>query len=397
KSGIPTVTTQPHDLVVFKNTDMTTPVELAGFADNESISDVQIVSTNGNTKDEMGLTVGEKDKENNTKAALISGKTGTSYGVGKHTRKLRALDNLGQASAATNDFYVRVVDATVNQPDTAIEKAFGQALTPEDVRPKINFNVGSGQDNMIDFEVIIPADAPTSGQNKDIPVIIRTKAHANAPEDFKRTFVSQDKTVTVRATWPTQAAHIEVVPPANTAPALIDSARPTTETDKNALINALKEDNKTPEGTSKFPENTTFDVAEDGTVTITYPDRSSEQVTVPFKQKDSAQHTPVVAETPIESATTAGTPLTEDERNAVKAAVTVPNFPAGDRQPTITVPDNASVTNGTEGNTGKPVVVATVEYPDGSSENVEVPVKSGIPTVTTQPHDLVVFKNTDMT
>ncbi|HEL1656232.1 TPA: hypothetical protein TXN47_002354, partial [Streptococcus suis] len=174
-------------------------------------------------------------------------------------------------------------------------------------------------------------------------------------------------------------------------------ARPTTETDKNALINALKEDNKTPEGTSKFPENTTFDVAEDGTVTITYPDRSSEQVTVPFKQKDSAQHTPVVAETPIESATTAGTPLTEDERNAVKAAVTVPNFPAGDRQPTITVPDNASVTNGTEGNTGKPVVVATVEYPDGSSENVEVPVKSGIPTVTTQPHDLVVFKNTDMT
>ncbi|HEL2299688.1 TPA: LPXTG cell wall anchor domain-containing protein, partial [Streptococcus suis] len=224
-------------------------------------------------------------------------------------------------------------------------------------------------------EVIIPADAPTSGQNKDISVIIRTKAHANAPENFKQTFVSQDKTVTVRATWPTQAAHIEVVPPAETDPALIDSARPTTETDKNALINALKEANKTPEGTSKFPENTTFDVAEDGTVTITYPDRSSEQVTVPFKQKDSAQHTPTVAETPINSATTAGTPLTEDERNAVKAAVTVPNFPAGDRQPTITVPDNASVTNGTNGNTGKPVVVATVEYPDGTTEQVEVPVR----------------------
>ncbi|HEM3582289.1 TPA: FIVAR domain-containing protein, partial [Streptococcus suis] len=374
KSGIPTVTTQPHDLVVFKNTDMTTPVELAGFADNESISDVQIVSTNGRTQDEMDLTVGEKDKENNTKAALISGKTGTSYGVGKHTRKLRALDNLGQASAATNDFYVRVVDATVNQPETAIEKAFGQSLTPEDVRPKINFNVGSGQDNMIDFEVIIPADAPTSGQNKDISVIIRTKAHANAPENFKQTFVSQDKTVTVRATWPTQAAHIEVVPPAETDPALIDSARPTTETDKTALINALKEANKTPEGTSKFPENTRFDVAENGAVTITYPDNSSETVTVPFKQKDSAQHTPVVAETPIDSATTAGTPLTETERNAVKAAVTVPTY-SGSGQPTVTVPADARVTNGTNGNTGKPVVVATVEYPDGSRENVEVPVR----------------------
>ncbi|WP_099870994.1 Rib/alpha-like domain-containing protein, partial [Streptococcus suis] len=374
KSGIPTVTTQPNDLVVFKNTDMTTPVELGGFTDNESISDVQIVSTNGSTKDEMNLTVGEKDKGSNTKAALISGKTAANYGVGKHTRKLRALDNLGQASAATNDFYVRVVDATVNQPQTAISKAFGQALTPEDVRPKINFNVGSGQDNMIDFEVIIPTDAPTSGQDVEVPVIIRTKAHANAPENFKQSFVSQDKTVTVRATWPTQAAHIEVVPPAATAPALIDGAAPTTEEDKTALINALKEANKTPEGTSKFPENTRFDVAENGEVTITYPDNSSEPVTVPFKQKDSAQHTPVVAETPINSAATANTPLTEEERNAVKAAVTVPTF-TGDRQPTVTVPADARVTNGTNGNTGKPVVVATVEYPDGSRETVEVPVR----------------------
>ncbi|WP_099807307.1 Rib/alpha-like domain-containing protein, partial [Streptococcus suis] len=264
--------------------------------------------------------------------------------------------------------------ATVNQPETAIEKAFDQALTPEDVRSTINFNVGSGQNNLIDFDVVIPADAPTSGKNVEVPVIIRTKAHASASEEFKRTFVSQDKTVTVRATWPTQADNIEVTAPADTTPVLIDGARPTSEADKTALIDALKEANKTPEGTSKFPENTRFDVAENGAVTITYPDRSSETVTVPFKQKDSAQHTPTVAETPINSAATAGTPLTEDERNAVKAAVTVPNFP-GDRQPTVTVPENARVTNGTEGNTGKPVVVATVEYPDGSSETVEVPVK----------------------
>ncbi|HEL1823224.1 TPA: GA module-containing protein [Streptococcus suis] len=369
KSGFPTVTTQPHDLVVFKNTDMTTPVELGGFMDNESIKDVQIVSPDGRTPDEMGLTVGEKDKENNGKAALISGKTNSA--VGKHTRKLRALDNLDQASAATNDFAVRIVDATVNQPETAISKVFGQALTPEDVRPKINFDVGTGQNNMIDFDVIIPTNTPTSGQNVEVSVTIRTKAHASAPDSFKQSFVSQEKTVTVRATWPTQAAHIEVAPPADTAPALIDSARPTTDADKTALINALKEANKTPEGTSKFPENTDFSVAEDGRVTITYPDRSSETVTVPFKQKDSAQHTPVVTETPINSAATAGTGLTEEERNAVKVAVTVPTY-SGSGQPTVTVPADARVTNG---NTGKPVVVATVEYPDGSRENVEVPVR----------------------
>ncbi|MGQ7557642.1 Rib/alpha-like domain-containing protein [Streptococcus suis] len=471
KSGIPTVTAQPHDIVVFKNTDMTTPVELAGFTDNESIKDIQIVGTDGSSLDQMGLTVDEKAKENNVKSALISGKTNSA--VGKHTRKLRALDNLDQASAATNDFSVRIVDATVNQPETAITKEFGQALTPEEVRSTINFNVGSGQNNLIDFDVVIPADAPTSGKNVEVPVIIRTKAHASASEEFKRTFVSQDKTVTVRATWPTQADNIEVTAPADTTPVLIDGARPTSEADKTALINALKEANKTPEGASKFPENTRFDVAENGAVTITYPDNSSETVNVPFKQKDSAQHTPVVAETPINSAATAGTELTEDERNAVKAAVTVPNYPAGDRQPTVTVPADARVTDGTNGNTGKPVVVATVEYPDGSTEQVEVPVrqrdtladstdlvvpeavqikgttvaedekqtiidalkaanpgklpddpssysvapngtvtvtysdnssepidvplKSGIPTVTAQPHDIVVFKNTDMT
>ncbi|HEM5075313.1 TPA: GA module-containing protein [Streptococcus suis] len=372
KSGIPTVTAQPHDIVVFKNTDMTTPVELAGFTDNESIKDIQIVGTDGSSLDQMGLTVDEKAKENNVKSALISGKTNSA--VGKHTRKLRALDNLDQASAATNDFSVRIVDATVNQPETAITKEFGQALTPEEVRSTINFNVGSGQNNLIDFDVVIPADAPTSGKNVEVPVIIRTKAHASASEEFKRTFVSQDKTVTVRATWPTQADNIEVTAPADTTPVLIDGARPTSEADKTALIDALKEANKTPEGTSKFPENTRFDVAENGAVTITYPDRSSETVTVPFKQKDSAQHAPTVAETPINSAATAGTPLTEDERNAVKAAVTVPNFP-GDRQPTVTVPENARVTDGTNGNTGKLVVVATVEYPDGSSETVEVPVR----------------------
>ncbi|HFI0938263.1 TPA: Rib/alpha-like domain-containing protein, partial [Streptococcus suis] len=372
KSGIPTVTAQPHDIVVFKNTDMTTPVELAGFTDNESIKDIQIVGTDGSSLDQMGLTVDEKAKENNVKSALISGKTNSA--VGKHTRKLRALDNLDQASAATNDFSVRIVDATVNQPETAITKEFGQALTPEEVRSTINFNVGSGQNNLIDFDVVIPADAPTSGKNVEVPVIIRTKAHASASEEFKRTFVSQDKTVTVRATWPTQADNIEVTAPADTTPVLIDGARPTSEADKTALIDALKEANKTPEGTSKFPENTRFDVAENGAVTITYPDRSSETVTVPFKQKDSAQHTPVVTETPINSAATANTPLTEEERNAVKEAVTVPTF-TGDRQPTVTVPADARVTNGTEGNTGKPVVVATVEYPDGSSENVEVPVR----------------------
>ncbi|HEL1656705.1 TPA: GA module-containing protein [Streptococcus suis] len=289
--------------------------------------------------------------------------------------RIKATDNGNPAKSAITST-IRIKAYRVEKTDeTAIAKVYGTALTQDELTNKLRVAVSSG--------MTVPADnhshkvagyTPENGQFTAITNISELPTSGNYTVKMETTNVYGQTIVNnIAVDYNEQKDVIEPIAP--TQQVLIDSARPTTETDKNALINALKEANKTPEGTSKFPENTTFDVAENGTVTITYPDRSSEQVTVPFKQKDSAQHTPTVAETPINSATTAGTPLTEDERNAVKAAVTVPNFPAGDRQPTITVPDNASVTNGTNGNTGKPVVVATVEYPDGTTEKVEVPVR----------------------
>ncbi|HEL2246070.1 TPA: GA module-containing protein, partial [Streptococcus suis] len=289
--------------------------------------------------------------------------------------RIKATDNGNPAKSAITST-IRIKAYRVEKTDeTAIAKVYGTALTQDELTNKLRVAVSSG--------MTVPADnhshkvagyTPENGQFTAITNISELPTSGNYTVKMETTNVYGQTIVNnIAVDYNEQKDVIEPIAP--TQQVLIDSARPTTETDKNALINALKEANKTPEGTSKFPENTTFDVAENGTVTITYPDRSSEQVMVPFKQKDSAQHTPTVAETPINSATTAGTPLTEDERNAVKAAVTVPNFPAGDRQPTITVPDNASVTNGTNGNTGKPVVVATVEYPDGTTEKVEVPVR----------------------
>ncbi|WP_366536232.1 Rib/alpha-like domain-containing protein [Streptococcus suis] len=288
--------------------------------------------------------------------------------------RIKATDNGNPAKSAITST-IRFQAYRVEKTDeTAIAKVYGTALTQDELTNKLRVAVSSGMTVPADNHSHKVAGYTVNNQFTAITNISELPTSGNYTVKMETTNVYGQTIVNnIAVDYNEQKDVIEPIAP--TQQALIDSARPTTEADKNALINALKEANKTPEGISKFPENTTFDVAEDGTVTITYPDRSSEQVTVPFKQKDSAQHTPSVTETPINSAATTGTPLTEDERNAVKAAVTVPNYPAGDRQPTVTVPADARVTNGTEGNTGKPVVVATVEYPDGSSETVEVPVK----------------------
>ncbi|HFU3968361.1 TPA: Rib/alpha-like domain-containing protein, partial [Streptococcus suis] len=337
-------------------------VELIGIDNENKVTNTGIAFT------PQGKLVGEFNRNQSTNLV----RNGIN-GVWHH--RIKATDNGNPAKSAITST-IRIKAYRVEKTDeTAIAKVYGTALTQDELTNKLRVAVSSG--------MTVPADnhshkvagyTPENGQFTAITNISELPTSGNYTVKMETTNVYGQTIVNnIAVDYNEQKDVIEPIAP--TQQALIDSARPTTETDKNALINALKEANKTPEGTSKFPENTRFDVAENGAVTITYPDNSSETVTVPFKQKDSAQHTPVVAETPINSAATAGTELTEDERNAVKAAVTVPNFPAGDRQPTVTVPADARVTDGTNGNTGKPVVVATVEYPDGSRENVEVPVR----------------------
>ncbi|HFI0646169.1 TPA: Rib/alpha-like domain-containing protein, partial [Streptococcus suis] len=336
-------------------------VELIGIDNENKVTATGIAFT------PEGKLVGEFDKNQSTNLVR--------HGInGRWHHRIKATDNGNPAKSAITST-IRFQAYRVEKTDeTAIAKVYGTALTQDELTNKLRVAVSSGMTVPADNHSHKVAGYTVNNQFTAITNISELPTSGNYTVKMETTNVYGQTIVNnIEVDYNEQKDVIEPIAP--TQQALIDSARPTTEADKNALINALKEANKTPEGTSKFPENTTFDVAEDGTVTITYPDSSSETVNVPFKQKDSKTYPPTVAETPIDSATTAGTPLTETERNAVKAAVTVPNFPAGDRQPTITVPADARVTDGTKGNTGKPVVVATVEYPDGSSETVEVPVK----------------------
>ncbi len=114
---------------------------------------------------------------------------------------------------------------------------------------------------------------------------------------------------------------------------------------------------------------------EEGTVnvgvTVTYPDGSTDKLTVPVvtgKQADNDKYTPET--TPITK--DFGTGVTEDE---VKGAVTVPDYPTDGDQPTITIDDPSQLPDGSQ--EGTTDVNVTVEYPDGTTDHITVPVTVG--------------------
>ncbi|PCF35161.1 adhesin [Staphylococcus delphini] len=114
---------------------------------------------------------------------------------------------------------------------------------------------------------------------------------------------------------------------------------------------------------------------EEGTVnvgvTVTYPDGSTDKLTVPVvtgKQADNDKYTPET--TPITK--DFGTGVTEDE---VKGSVTVPGYPTDGDQPTITIDDPSQLPDGSQ--EGTTDVSVTVTYPDGTTDHTTVPVTIG--------------------
>ncbi|MFX3718608.1 Rib/alpha-like domain-containing protein, partial [Streptococcus suis] len=104
------------------------------------------------------------------------------------------------------------------------------------------------------------------------------------------------------------------------------------------------------------------------TVTVTYPDGTSETVNVPVNQKDNETHNPTVPETAVQvdaPAVQDGT-LSEDDKKAVKDAVVIPDGSGG----VASLPEDAKV----ELVDNKPVVPVTVTYPDNTKDTVYVPV-----------------------
>ena len=114
-------------------------------------------------------------------------------------------------------------------------------------------------------------------------------------------------------------------------------------------------------------------------VEVKYPDGSKEIVEVPVEASDAAKATPKVkeeitsGEVPVSVDPATDKKVAEADKKAITEAVVVPE---GQPQPTDKqVKNDGAIVEGTGANAGKKVVVVEVKYPDGSKDEIEVPVR----------------------
>ena len=114
-------------------------------------------------------------------------------------------------------------------------------------------------------------------------------------------------------------------------------------------------------------------------VEVTYADGSKDVVEVPVEGTDAAKATPKVkeeitaGEVPVSVDPATDKKVAEADKKAITDAVEVPK---DQPQPTDKqVKNDGAIVEGTGANTGKKVVVVEVTYPDGSKDEIEVPVR----------------------
>ncbi|WP_316959883.1 Rib/alpha-like domain-containing protein [Staphylococcus delphini] len=121
---------------------------------------------------------------------------------------------------------------------------------------------------------------------------------------------------------------------------------------------------------TQLPDGTTEGQVDVG-VTVTYPDGTTDHITVPVvtqNQPDNEKYEP----TTTGITKVYGTPTTAAE---VTGSVRIPHFPVDGKQPVVTVNDPRQLPNGKkEGQINVPV---TVTYPDGTKDHMTVPVITG--------------------
>ena len=114
-------------------------------------------------------------------------------------------------------------------------------------------------------------------------------------------------------------------------------------------------------------------------VEVKYPDGSNETVEVPVEASDAAKATPKLkeeitsGEVPVSVDPANDNQVAEADKKAITDAVVVPKDEPQpkDKQ----VKNDGAIVEGTGANKGKKVVVVEVTYPDGSKDEIEVPVR----------------------
>ena len=160
------------------------------------------------------------------------------------------------------------------------------------------------------------------------------------------------------------------------------------EADKKAITDAVEVPKDQPQPTDKQVKNDGAIVEGTGAnagkkvvvVEVTYPDGSKDEIEVPVrKEKDADKATPKVkeeitsGEVPVSVDPSKDKQVAEADKKAITDAVEVPK---DQPQPTDKqVKNDGAIVEGTGANAGKKVVVVEVTYPDGSKDEIEVPVR----------------------
>ncbi|MDE9789494.1 Rib/alpha-like domain-containing protein [Staphylococcus delphini] len=280
------------------------------------------------------------------------------------------------------------VGVTVTYPDGSTDKltvpvvtgkqADNDKYTPETTPITKDFGTGATEDE-VKGAVTVPG-YPTDGDQPTITIDDPSQLPDGSQEgttDVSVTVTYPDGTtdhITVPVTIGKQADNDKYTP--ETEGVDKDHGTPVTEDDVKGSITipGYPTDGDQPtitiDDSSQLPDGSkegTTDVS----VTVTYPDGSTDHITVPVtvgKQADNDKYTPETEGVNKDH----GTPVTEDD---VKGSITIPGYPTDGDQPTITIDDPSQLPDGSkEGTTD---VNVTITYPDGTTDHITVPVTIG--------------------
>ncbi|WP_322975856.1 Rib/alpha-like domain-containing protein, partial [Limosilactobacillus reuteri] len=351
-----------------------------------------IVTYGDSTTSQVPVTVNvvAKDKSNYT---VTAGQPVTLT----HGQKVKAGDSLDSSAVILKDAKGQVVSfpdrakvVWTTAPDTSevgnaktgqAKVVYGDQSESEAVT--VTYNVTQ---NDADQYTPTPVKTPVKTNENTTLTDEQAKAAisntADLPADTKYTWSQQpdttksgDKTGEVKVTYPDGSSESVTVPvhvnsaaethtptPVKTPVKTNENTTLTDEQAKAAISNTADLPADTKYTWSQQPD-TTKSGDKTGEVKVTYPDGSSESVTVPVHVNSAAEtHTPTPVKTPVK--TNENTTLTDEQ---AKAAISnTADLPADTKYTWSQQPDTTK--------SGDKTGEVKVTYPDGSSESVTVPV-----------------------
>uniref|UniRef100_UPI002278774A Rib/alpha-like domain-containing protein n=1 Tax=Staphylococcus simulans TaxID=1286 RepID=UPI002278774A len=241
-----------------------------------------------------------------------------------------------------------------------ITKHFGEKATPDEVKSKVT--VPGYPENSQPYTVTVDEAKIPDGQTPgevEVPATVTYPDKTTDIVNVKVTTGPKDSDTYEPTTQPITKPYGQ----GTTEQEVKDKVTvPNFPADKGTPVVTVDDPTKLPDGNT----HGVFDVP----VTVTYPDKTIDKVTVKVTVGDQPQKD-IYEPTTGEITKPYGTPTTEDE---VKGKVSVPDFPKEVTHPVITV-DTTKIPNGQT--SGEFEVPVTVTYPDKTTDTVNVKVTVG--------------------